>query len=156
MWPFSKKAKDIAQLPPISSDAMQWRVGETEYGGGPLLIRVNSTAKDWAGHPALPIKLGFAVPLNRPNEGGLPDLDENDQLDAIEDIVRQAVEARTKGVHALVLTTGMMKEFVFYVPRETDFQGLHQAIQAAVPTHDVQCMAEHEPKWDTYEQFSPS
>jgi len=156
MWPFSKRAKDITVLPAISSDDMQWMVGESDYGGSPLLIRVNTSAREWAGHPALPIKLGFAVPLNAPSEGGLPDPEENDQLDEIEDIIRDQVEARTKGVHVLVLTTGTMKEFVFYVPRDLDFPALHQAIQAAVSTHEVQCVGEHEPKWDTYQQFNPA
>ena len=157
MWPFSKKhAKDIAQLPPMSSDEMTWGVAEAGYGGAPLIIRFNSSASEWAGHPALPIKLGFALPLNSPNEGGMPDPAENERLGAIEDIIVREVEARTTGVQALVLTTGTMKEFVFYVSRETDFAGLHEAIKAAVPTHDVQCIAEHEPKWDSYRQFNPS
>lgn len=156
MWPFSKKAKDISLLPALSSDDLKWGVAQAVYGGSPLIVRFNSSASEWAGHPALPIKLGLAVPLNSPVEGGLPEPAENQQLDAIEDVIVREVEARTKGVHALVLTTGMMKEYVFYVPRETDFPGIHRAIQAAVHTHEVQCVGEHEPKWDSYKQFSPS
>jgi hypothetical protein len=155
-WPFSKKAKDIAELPAISSEDLQWGVAEAGYEGAPLIIRFNESAKEWAGHPELPIKLGLAVPLNSPNEGGLPDPEENEQLNEIEEIILREVEARTKGVHALVLTTGVMKEFVFYVPRDLDFPDLHQAIQAAVRTHEVQCIGEHEPDWESYRQFSPA
>jgi hypothetical protein len=53
------------------------------------------------------------------------------------------------------LTTGVMKEFVFYIPRDIDIKAIHESIQAAVSTHEVQCMAVMEPKWDSYVQFAP-
>jgi hypothetical protein len=46
MWPFSKKAKDIAQLPAISSDEQTWGVAEAGYGGAPLIVRFNSSASE--------------------------------------------------------------------------------------------------------------
>lgn len=105
MWPFSKTPRDIKLLPGMSDDTQTWGVAQANYEGSPLLIRYNEAAKDWAGHAGLPIKLGFAVPLNSPNEGGLPDPAENEQLEAIEDLILREVEARTTGLHALVLTT---------------------------------------------------
>ncbi|MGN6546113.1 MAG: DUF695 domain-containing protein [Aureliella sp.] len=140
----------------MSDENQQWGVAQAGYDGATLIIRYNQTAKDWFRHPELPIKLGFAVPLKSPSANGLPDPDENDQLNAIEDIIRREVEARTRGLHALVLTTGTMKEFVFYISPDADIRSLHQTIRDAVPTHDVQCMAVREPKWDSYAQFSPS
>ena len=107
------------------------------------------------GHSGLPIKLGFAIPLNSPNENGLPDPDENWQLNDVEDVILREVEAGTKGIHVLALTDGTMKEFVFYIPRGADIKKIHEKIQESVSTHDVQCMALEEPKWDSYRQFTP-
>jgi hypothetical protein len=155
MWPFTPKPKDIRSLPAITAPSHTWALAEGKYDGAPLFVRFSTSAKEWCGHPDLPIKLGFAVPLNLPSEGGLPDPAENEQLDDIEDTIRREVAAKTKGVHALVLTTGIMKEFVFYIPRGVDIRTLHEAIQAAAPTHEVQCMAVTEPQWDSFKEFSP-
>lgn len=155
MWPFNRKQLDIETLPPLSSEELQWGVAEAGYDSAPLIIRFNESAGAWKGHTELPIKLGFAVPLNSPNEGGLPDPDENLQLNDVEDTVIREIESRSRAIHALALTTGTMKEFVFYIPRGVDIKAIHEAIQAAVSTHEVQCMAVMEPKWETYEQFTP-
>lgn len=154
MWPFNRKQLDIAALPRLVDDSHSWGVAQADIDSSPLIIRYNESARKWVGHPELPIKLGFAIPLNSPNEGGLPDPAENEQLDEIEDTIIRAIDARTRALHAMALTTGVMKEFVFYIPTGTDIKSLHEAIQAAVTTHEVQCMAIKEPKWDSYRQFS--
>src|SRR5437763_16733679 len=92
----------LGSLPPITSDADRWRVAEASYGGSPLLIRLNASATPWVGHAALPIRLGFAIPLNRPKDGGLPDPAENEELNEVEDIIRREVEAKATGVHVLI------------------------------------------------------
>lgn len=106
-----------------------------------------------AGHPALPIKLGFAIPLLRPNEGGLPDPNENAELAPIEDLIAERVLAGGEGLHAMTLTTGIMKEYVFYVPAGLDIAALHAALRAEVSSHDVQCMAIEEPDWESFRDF---
>lgn len=155
MWPFSPKPKDIGNLPAITAPSHAWALAEGSYRGAPLIVRYSTTAQEWCSHPDLPVKLGFAVPLRSPNEGGLPGPAENGQLDDIEDTIRREVASRTKGVHALVLATGIMKEFVFYIPCGVNVKTLHEAIQAAVLTHEVQCMAVNDPKWESYKEFTP-
>lgn len=44
---------------------------------------------------------------------------------------------------------------MFYVPSGVDIKAIHEAVQAAVATHEVQCMALNEPQWDSYRQFTP-
>lgn len=155
MWPFKSKQLDISMLPRLTEDSHSWGVAQAGGDPSPLIIRYNQTARSWAGHPELPIKLGFAIPLNSPNQGGLPDPAENEQLNDIEDVVIREIETRTRALQALALTTGLIKEFVFYVPRGTDIKAIHEAVQTAVATHEVQCMAVNEPKWDSYREFAP-
>lgn len=59
-----------------------------------------------------------------------------------------------RGVFAFVLTTGVMREFVFYVAGQPDFAAIHEAIMARVTTHGVQCLAEHDANWNAYQQFA--
>lgn len=70
-------------------------------------------------------------------------------------IMGSLIASRATGIHALVLTTGEMKEFVFYVSPGADIKSMHETLMQMVSTHEVQCMALNEPKWETYQQFSP-
>jgi hypothetical protein len=155
MWPFSKIQLNIKTLPLVTDDTEKWTVAQGEIDGTPLIIRYNSSARQWQGHSELPIKVGFAIPLNSPNEGGLPSPEENEQINDIEDVIDREVAARTPAVKALVIANGIMKEFIFYVPRAAGIQAIHEAVQAAATTHEVQCIGVHDPKWTTYEEFRP-
>jgi hypothetical protein len=156
MWPFRPRQPDITLLPPLSADNCTWGVAESGLDASPLIIRYNESARDWNGHKDLPIKLGFAIPLNSPNENGLPDPEENEQLDEIEDIIVREVGSNARGLYALALTNGQMKEFVFYVSPGIDIKALHKSIQALVGSHDVQCMAAMESDWRSYVAFTPA
>jgi hypothetical protein len=155
IWPFNREKRDIKTLPPLSDDTHTWGVAEAGSAESPLVVRYNQAARDWSGHPQLPIKLGFAIPLNSPNEGGLPDAEENAQINQLEDIIVREIEAKTRALHALTLTTGKMKEFVFYIPQGLDIKTLHETIRSLITTHEVHCVAVIERDWDSYRQFAP-
>ena len=144
---------DLDALPYIADPSYKWSVYETDHDGMPLFIRCNITAEEWMGHAELPIKLGFAVPFQSLNKQGVPDANENEALNAVENLIFHYLNTQTKGVHALVLTTGRMKEFVFYIPRNVDVQAIHKNIRQAAPEHDIQCMAVHEPDWKSFQLF---
>ena len=152
---FSRKHRDLTHLsiPPV--DEQRWSVVQGEVGGGPLVVRFNESARKLVGNSGLPIKLGFAVPLNRPHRGGFPDAAENQALGAVEDLVAQRVLASSVGLHAMTLTTGEMKEFVFYIAPGLDITRLHEALRKEVPSHDLQCMAVEEPGWESFRGFVP-
>lgn len=153
--PFPRKQPDLTHItiPPV--DEQRWSVAQGEVGGGPLVVRFNESARKLAGHSGLPIKLGFAVPLERPNHGGLPDAAENEALGAVEELVTQRVLASSVGLHAMTLTTGDMKEFVFYIAPGLDIAALHEALRKEVTSHDLQCMAVEEPGWESFRGFVP-
>jgi len=152
VWPFFKRARKL-ELPPAKEE--RWGVAEGEYEGAALIVRYNIAAGEWAGQSELPIKLGFAIPFNRPKAPDLPDAEENADLGEIEDLIEREVFSATRGVFALVLTTGVMKEFVFYIAPGADIAALHARIRNQVSTHEVQCMAVEERKWESYRAFAP-
>ena len=146
---------DLSTLPPISSPNQRWSVAESNGDDGLLLVRFSETAGKWQGHPELPIKLGFAMPLNEPDPGGLPTPVENIELNDVEDVICREVEAAATGLHAMTLTTGTMKEVVFYIRPGADIAAIHAAVREQVATHEVQCMAVMEPEWDSWQAFTP-
>lgn len=154
MWPFSSKPKDIRALPKVTDDAQPWSVAMVRVDEKPLIVRANGLAKKWKAHPELPIKLGFAMPLNKPNPAGLPDPEENLVLNGVEDAILAAVESRTIGFHALTLTNGEMKELILYIPEGVDIQSLHEHLRQTVTSHEVQCLAEVETAWETFQAYS--
>ena len=125
-WRFSKKRREVRML---LVERQRWSVAQANNGGAPLLVRFNHSARDFVGDPNLPITLGFAIPLNRPHEGGRPESEENEQLLAIEDLIVTQVLAAGTGIHALTPTNGVMKECVFYVATDLDIAGLHASVR---------------------------
>ncbi len=154
MWPFSKATRSINVLPKLADDGGAWGGSQGTYKGAALVVRYNQAAKEWVGHAELPIKLGFAIPFSSPNPQGMPDPEENRQVNDIEDIIIAELDEKARAVQALVLTTSSMKEFVFYIPQGVDIASIHKSVQDRVKSHTVQCMAVMEPKWDSYKQFS--
>ncbi len=48
-----------------------------------------------------------------------------------------------------------MKEYVFYIAPGLDIAGLHATLREEVTSHDVQCMADEEPGWESFRDFVP-
>ena len=150
MWPFSQKHSDLSELE-LTSD--QWSVFTADENSEPLVVLRNDAAGKWKWHPQLSLRIGFAMPLNNPNPGGLPTPEENMQLQAIEEIIAKEVVSTFRAVHVLSITNGVMKEFVYYEVSGPDIGELHQRIRTLVPSHDVQCIGARDPKWEIYTAF---
>jgi hypothetical protein len=119
----------------------------------PIVVRVNTHLKPFAGDTELTVKIGFAVPLNFPNEGGLPDPNENQVLAEVEDRIAEELTSAGEVVQALAITTGTFKEFVFYAKPELDIKTVHEKLMSEITSHEVQCYAEMDPDWQTYNEF---
>jgi hypothetical protein len=130
-----------------------WQISKGESGGNPIVVRANIHLRPFVGHTDLTVKIGFAVPLNSPNEGGLPDPAENEILDEVEDRIATEVTRTGQSVQALAITTGTFKEFVFYARPGLDIKALHEKLMSEITTHEVQCYAEMDPDWATYKEF---
>jgi hypothetical protein len=99
------------------------------------------------------LKIGFAIPLNEENVGGLPNSEENEQLGQVEDQILQVLGEQAPVVEAFVVTTGTFKEFVFYAKPGLDVKSAHEKLMREIKTHEVQCYAEIDAKWDTYREW---
>jgi hypothetical protein len=150
MWPF-KKHLPICKL---NSDDEKWSVCEASAASGPLVIRVNETARQWIKHPELGIRVGFAIPLNKPNPGALPESTENFALNQIEDNILAYLKSFGPAIHVLSITTGTFKEFVFYIKNGDIIPDAHQKMKAEIKSHDVQCVSEYDAKWTVYSSFA--
>ena len=149
MWPFKKNAS----LNILPVEEQKWSVLELESNELPLLVRLNTSAKDLISHPDLGIRVGFAIPLLSPNKGGMPEPNENLKLNEIEDFIINAIHETGPMVQALTITTGEFKEFVFYIKNSDGIETAHKKAQSAFTEYEIQCMGEHDPEWNTYKEF---
>jgi len=150
MWPFNKQP-DIADL---GKEEEQWSVFEASTAEGPLVFRINAGAKQWAKHPALGIRVGFAVPLNAQVPGGLPEPAENLQLNEVEDRILAAIMATGPAIQVLAISTGTFKEYIFYIQNGETIAQVHAQLQQDISSHELQCVAAHDPEWTVYASFA--
>jgi len=141
---------------PEGSDAPltdEWQVSEGQHGDNRLITSFRTGARGLVGSPQYTIRIGIAVPFLAPDPEGMPASDELAQLVAFEDAVME--RAGDKAVLVGVITTGGMREFVLYTGSGEWIPAFHEDLKAALPTHDVQMVAETDPKWSVYRQFVP-
>lgn len=135
-------------------DSDTWQVATADTEAGPIFIRLNNSAKPFAGKQSLNIKLAFAIPLSPNPAGDLSNSEELETLATIEDHICQTVRDKACGIHVLTLTDARMRELVFYIQEGADIAGIHKFLMDSVESHAIQCMAVREPNWETYFEFS--
>ncbi|WP_218933443.1 DUF695 domain-containing protein [Rubripirellula lacrimiformis] len=134
----------------------KWTLRKVPLKRGTLLVSINEAAVPYVGNPKLGIKLGFAIPYNLPPDAGAPDPEENDDVSKLEDAICEIVAAQTTGIHVLTLTAPDAKELVFYVTEGVDVAQLHELARAKTDNYDVQCMAQRDPQWLSFQEFLPA
>lgn len=143
MWPFGRRWPALERLPPEDT----WSLGRGESHGRPLRVRINDSARAWAGHPALPIRLGVGVVLRAPDEDGLPEAAESGQLAAIEERIFAAIQAAGLGRVVLVITAGGEREFVAQVRDAGAAEAAVAEVRARTTTHELHVASEPDPRW---------
>ncbi len=129
-------------------------MAQGEIDGEPILVRSNQALKPFIGKTDFVVKVGIAMAVNTKNtETGLPGPEENEQLSIIEDLALEILPKYADGFQALAITTGDMKEFIFYVKETADIEGFHKEMMSKVNTHEVTCKGCIEKKWETFKEW---
>ena len=141
------------QVSPI--DAREaWSVLKGEYDDAPILIRLNTGVRPSVGHPEWGVQIGVAVPFKNPQPDGLPTPEENAELIVIEDRLLQELEQSERAVLVAVITTGQMREFVFYTRSDDWIELWAGPFIDSVHSHTVQTMSRSDPDWGVYRELS--
>ena len=119
-----------------------------------MIVRRNDSAKELAGHVDYNHRVGVAIPLLQPNELGLPANGESEQLHQLEDALVTALESGQKSILVLVITTGGMREFVFYTKDPDSTKTVIENLQKTIASHEMQTYVAADHAWETYKTFS--
>ncbi len=132
-------------------EAASWKVYQGEHDGKELFARFNAALANASDRASYPIQIGVALPLNAPDDRGLPQSAEMDELAAIEELLVEMV-----GTHAVlvgVITTSSMREFVLYSPEGSWIPEFHADLQREVQSHRIDAMARTDADWSVYRSF---
>ncbi len=150
MWPFKRKYPDRRELQVADS----WSLSQGSHDGHPLIVRVNRGVAEAVGHPAFAHQVGVAFPLHSPDANGFPGAEETEQLDEIEELVVARLGADRQCLHVATLSTGGMRELVFYSSDPAATDAALGELAGEVRTHELQHIIQPDPKWRVYRQFA--
>jgi hypothetical protein len=122
--------------------------------GKPMFLRRNDSAAQLAGHPDYKHRVGIALPLRAANEHGLPSNDEINALNLFEDSLNSRLEANERSIHVLAITTGGMREFVYYTRDPEGTKTIIESVRKETTSHEVQSYIAEDPQWQLYKQFT--
>jgi hypothetical protein len=146
MWPFKRKKRQPERLP-IDGP---WLVKHGEYRGKPMIVRVNNGYKEYGSVAHYEYQVGIAVPLRDPEPTGLPSPSEDIELGQVEDAVNQALETQTESLLVAIITTGGMREFVFYTRDPEAVKRRFEQARAVITSHEIQLMIQQDKGWGVY------
>jgi len=151
VWPFGRKASESNDLPIHG----QWAVatGEDELDGSVTIMRLNTSYREVGSVPGYEHQVGIAVPFHAPEATGLPSPEENVELTAIEDAICPAIEEQAQSLLVAIITTGGMREFVFYTRAPQEVQKQFERLRERITSHEIQLMIQPDKNWDVYAQL---
>ena len=131
----------------------KWSAIQRSHSGKPMFLRRNDSAAQLAGHPDYKHRIGIALPLRAPSEHGLPLNDEMNDLGQFEDLLASRLEAGEQSIQVLVITTGGMREYIFYTRDPAGANAILESLRAETTSHEIQSYIAEDPKWQLYTQF---
>lgn len=152
MWPFKKETTNPNRLP-IDGP---WSIAEGQHNGQVMFVRTNTGYREFGSVLGYAHQVGIAVPLRKAETTGLPCPAEDAQLGEIEDIVCGSLEEQAESLFVAVITTGGMREFVFYTRDPQRVQHRFQMLRGRITSHEMQLMIQPDRTWRVYAGFDPS
>ena len=133
----------------------KWEMFKRGTADGHLAyIRGNVALRDLKEKRKFPYRVGFAVAFRAPNRYGLPDDDEARELMPVEDEIDRMMTGKRLGVPALVITTGGMKEYVYYSNRPDGVRAQIKKLKGRVLGRQIRSYVTSDPGWDVYFRFT--
>jgi hypothetical protein len=149
MWPFKKKTVSPTQLP-IDGP---WSIAEAQHNGRVMFVRTNTGYREFTSVSGYEHQVGIAVPLRKAEATGLPSPAEDVQLGEIEDIICASLEEQAESLLVAVITTGGMREFVFYTREPNNVRHLFEGLRSRITSHELQLMIQPDSTWRVYSQL---
>jgi hypothetical protein len=131
----------------------KWAILQGRENGRPMLFRRNVSAKTLSSDKQYGHRVGIAIPLLEPNEMGFPSKVEMDILSQVEDELCEKLEKDQMSIMVLVITTGGMREFVFYTRSPEMISPILEDIRKKYSTYEIQSYIKEDKTWLVYRKI---
>jgi len=149
MWPFKKKTLSPDRLPVDGP----WSIGEGQNNGQIMIVRSNTGYREFGNVPGYDHQVGIAVPLKKAETTGLPSPAEDALLGEVEDVICNSLEEHAESLLVAVISTGGMREFVFYTREPQRVQQRFEQLRTRITSHEIQLVIQPDRTWRIYAQL---
>ena len=118
-----------------------------------MFVRRNTGYREFTSVSGYAHQVGIAVPFRNAGATGLPSPEEDAQLAAVEDILSASFEEQAESLFVAVITTGGMREFVFYTREPQGVKRRFEALRTRITSHAIQLMIQPDKTWRVYAQL---
>lgn len=119
-----------------------------------MIVRSNTGYKKFKSVADYDHQVGIAVPMRSPAPNGMPLPEEGAELDLIEDTICESLEAQADSLFVAVITTGGMREFVYYTRAPETVKQQFEQLRSSITSHEIQLMIQPDPDWGLYGQLA--
>ena len=127
-----------------------WHVTTGQRDGKPMFVRSHTGYREFKGVTGYEHQIAIAVPLRDPDANGLPKSAENEELNSIEDAICPLLEAANESLFVAAVTTGGMREFIFYSKSPDQVQAKFQQLRSRITDHKLQLKIQPDKEWVVY------
>lgn len=118
-----------------------------------MIVRTNTGYRNFKSVPGYEHQVGIAVPLRNPDVTGFPGASESAVLDGIEDTICTSLEDQAESLLVAVITTGGMREFVFYTRLPHHVEEHVLKLRQRITSHEIQFVIQADRDWNIYAQL---
>jgi hypothetical protein len=137
----------------ITSISESWTVLNGQKNGKPMLIRKNVGCDQIAGNKNYSTKCGIAFMLLFPREDGLPNIENEPELNSLEDDIFDFFETDLNSIIPLIITTSGFREFVLYTKDINEFELRFKKLKDKYKQYELTNYNKFDDKWNTYHSF---
>jgi hypothetical protein len=149
MWPFKKKTLSPDRLPVDGP----WAIAEGQNNGRIMIVRSNAGYRKFGNVPGYDHQVGIAAPLKKAETTGLPSPAEDALLGEVEDVICSSLEEHAESLLVAVISTGGMREFVFYTREPQRVQQRFELLRTRITSHEIQLVIQPDRTWRIYAQL---
>ena len=128
-------------------------MAEGQNDGRVMIVRSNTGYREFGTVPGYDHQVGIAVPLKKAETTGLPSPAEDALLGEVEDIICSSLEEQAESLLVAVISTGGMREFVFYTREPQRVQQRFEQLRNRITSHEIQLVIQPDRTWRIYAQL---
>lgn len=131
-----------------------WSISQGQQNGKVMIVRSNTGYKEFGSVPGYEHQVGIAIRLKEVEETGLPTPAEGELLWDLEDTICESLEEEAESLFVATITTGGMREFVFYTREPLSVKRRFEQLQKQVTSHEMQLMIQPDRVWGAFARFA--